>query len=123
MFARQGGYHGEDFKAERGVTQGDIPSPTIFNIIVECVVRAWPWEIRDGNHADIDRGSVETEVTPGFHADDGVIASTYPVCIQIGLDYLVELFERTGLISNTSNTKGADMHTKPSEGSYLQSSL
>jgi hypothetical protein len=105
VVARQGVYHGEAFKAEQGVTQGDIPSPTIFNIIVDCVVRAWSWEMSDGNHAAIDGGSVETEVTAGCYADDGVIASTYPVRMQIGLDSLVELFERTGLLSNTSKTK------------------
>jgi hypothetical protein len=54
MVARQGGYHGEAFKAEQGVAQGDIPSPTIFNIIVDCVVRAWSWEISNRNHAAID---------------------------------------------------------------------
>jgi hypothetical protein len=35
---RQGGYHSKVFKAERGFTQGDIPSPTIFNIVVDCVI-------------------------------------------------------------------------------------
>jgi hypothetical protein len=35
VVVRQGGYHGEDLKAEQGVTQGDIPSPTMFNIIVD----------------------------------------------------------------------------------------
>ena len=41
VVARQSGYHGEPFKATRGVTQGDIVSPTLFNIIVDAVVRYW----------------------------------------------------------------------------------
>ena len=38
MVARHGRYHGEAFKATRGVTQGDIVSPTILNVVVDAVV-------------------------------------------------------------------------------------
>ena len=37
MVARAGGYYGEDFKGERGVTQGELMSPTIFNVVVDAV--------------------------------------------------------------------------------------
>ena len=41
MVARAGGYHGMAFQGERGVTQGDPLSPTIFNVVVDAVVRHW----------------------------------------------------------------------------------
>ena len=41
MVARAGGYYGEAFKGARGVTQGDPLSPTIFNVVVDAVVRHW----------------------------------------------------------------------------------
>ena len=41
MAARAGGYYGAAFKGERGVTQGDLLSPTIFNVVVDAVVRLW----------------------------------------------------------------------------------
>ena len=41
MVARAGGYYGTGFKGERGVTQGDPLSPTIFNVVVDAVVRHW----------------------------------------------------------------------------------
>ena len=41
MVARAGGYYGTEFKGERGVTQGDPLSPTIFNVVVDAVVRHW----------------------------------------------------------------------------------
>ena len=41
MAARAGGYYGKAFKGARGVTQGDLLSPTIFNVVVDAVVRHW----------------------------------------------------------------------------------
>ena len=41
MVVRAGGYYGADFKGERGVTQGNLLSPTIFNVVVDTVV--WHW--------------------------------------------------------------------------------
>ena len=41
MAARSGGYYGTAFKGEQGVTQGDLLSPTIFNVVVDAVVRHW----------------------------------------------------------------------------------
>jgi hypothetical protein len=34
----QGVYHSGPFQVERGVTQGDMPSPTIFNIAMDAIV-------------------------------------------------------------------------------------
>ena len=41
MVARAGGYYRTGFKGGRGVTQGDPLSPTIFNVVVDAVVRHW----------------------------------------------------------------------------------
>ena len=41
MVARAGGYYGEAFKGARDVKQGDPLSPTIFNVVVDAVVRHW----------------------------------------------------------------------------------
>ena len=41
LAARANRYYGTAFKGERGVTQGDPLSPTIFNVVVDAVVRHW----------------------------------------------------------------------------------
>ena len=41
MVARAGGYYGKGVKGRRGVTQGDPLPPTIFNVVVDLVVRHW----------------------------------------------------------------------------------
>ena len=38
MVVRAGGYYVEPFREERGVTQGNPLSPTIFNMVVDAVV-------------------------------------------------------------------------------------
>ena len=40
MFTKAGKLFGRTFSIERGVTQEDPVSPTIFNIMVDAVVRA-----------------------------------------------------------------------------------
>ena len=41
MVARTGGYYGEAFQDFQEVTQGVPLSPTIFNVVVDAVVRHW----------------------------------------------------------------------------------
>ena len=41
MVARAGGYYGNASKGERGMTQGDLLSTTIFNVVVDALVRHW----------------------------------------------------------------------------------
>ena len=55
---------GESFKIERGVTQGDIISPSIFNIVIDVIIRAIKKDI----------GSEDTLSI--FYEDDGLITGT-----------------------------------------------
>ena len=41
MVARAGSYYGTPFKVQEGVTQRDPLSPTIFNMVVDAVIRQW----------------------------------------------------------------------------------
>ena len=41
MMLRAGGYYDAPFHGERGLTQGYPLSPTIFNVVVDVVVRHW----------------------------------------------------------------------------------
>ena len=41
MIAIAGGYYRSSFQGFRGVMQGDPLSPTIFNMVVDAVVRHW----------------------------------------------------------------------------------
>ena len=39
FFLRQEGFYSDQIEIERGCTQGDVDSPTIFNILIDAVLR------------------------------------------------------------------------------------
>ena len=78
MAARSGGYYGAAFNGERGVTQGDPLSPTIFNVVVDAVVRHW----LEGLQAEKDEKDAEGgegHFSAVFYVDDGMVGATDPI--------------------------------------------
>ena len=47
MVARAGGYYTEPFCGDIGVNQGDPLSPTIFNVVVDLVLRHWGYLVAE----------------------------------------------------------------------------
>ena len=98
--------------ATRGVTQGDIISPVLFNIAVDAVIRKWERMMAQyGDFAPI------ADCT--FYADDGRIGSLDPTWVQRSLNTFVDLFKRLGLHMNAAKTKS--MVTKGFVGTIKQS--
>jgi exonuclease III len=106
IVAKQSGYHGEPFRSERGTTQGDIVSPTIFNVVVDAVVRAW--------YHKLDSEGLTNTVKAIFYADDGYIYSTNADALQQATDWIVDLFECMGLKANPEKTKAMICAPRPS---------
>jgi hypothetical protein len=81
VVARQGGYHSSAFSAGRGVTQGDIPSPTIFNVVCDAMIRAWKVGVIDGHITYSDGGgAIHEEIAAMLYVDDDLLASNQPDC-------------------------------------------
>jgi hypothetical protein len=117
VVARQGGCHSSAFPAGRGVTQGDIPSPTIFNIACDAIIRAWKVGVTYGHITSSDGGgAIQEEIAAMLYADDVLLTSNQPDILQGGTDYLVDLFERVGLNTNTSKTKSMTCEPRPEHG-------
>jgi hypothetical protein len=83
-------------RTERGVKQGDIPSPTFFNLVVDLVIRA-------EEAARLREGGMDVKVA--FYADDGRIGGEDPVAVQESLHRFVDLFARMGLQMNAAKTE------------------
>ena len=95
MIPRQAGYYGKAFKARRGVRQGDIVSPLIFNIMVDAVVRNW-------RHVQQPHAIDDLAL---FYADDGMISGTDPDTVQASLDLMTRDFRSIGLKMNAVKTE------------------
>ena len=72
-------------RVERGVTQGDVDSPIIFNLIIDVVLRRMKGDIDFGN------------LTMSFYADDGLVENSDPRKLQRDMDEMVGLFAKFGL--------------------------
>jgi hypothetical protein len=105
LVPKQSGFFGEPFAAERGVTQGDVISPTIFNIIVDAVLRMWYAKM----NPVINGEAVVPEISAIFYADDGKIAGEDHARVQEGLTRITDLFARMGLNMSQAKTKSVIM--------------
>ena len=96
MVARAGGYYGTSFRRERGVTQGDPLSLTIFNVVMNVVVRHWVHGVVEEAEARGERGREGRNQATMLYADDGIVASSDPAWLQGAFNALVGLFDRVG---------------------------
>ena len=63
-------------------------------------------DLDDGNQWE-EEGHQQLTVKAGFfYADDGLVASTDPVWLQLAFDFLTGLFDRVGLRTNVCKTVG-----------------
>ena len=95
------GCFGLPFKAGRGVTQDSLVSPTIFNLMVDAIIREWERLLIIRR---ISLGKIRTPIA-AFYVDDGLIASCSPKTPQTAVDLLTGLFDRVGLQTNTTKTE------------------
>ena len=96
---KQRGMFGKVFKGKKGVTQGDIVSPTIFNIMVDEVVRVVQADI-----ADQEAGQ-SNQTTGIFYADDGYVAGTDGTRVQQVMQLYTQQFKLLGLHMSYAKTK------------------
>ena len=110
MVARADGYYGEAFKGARGVTQGEPLSPTIFNVVVDVVVRYWIDGIVDEAEEKGETGREGRHQSAVFYANDGMVVLSDPAWIQGDFSAPVAIFDRVGLRTNVKKTVSMACH-------------
>ena len=98
------------FKGERGVTQGDPLSPTIFNVVVDAVVRHWVNGLVDKVEAKGEMGREGRHQSEVFYANDGMVVSSDPAWLQGTFNALVAIFDRVGLLTNVGKAVSMVCH-------------
>ena len=73
MVAQAWGYYGKSFRWERGVMQGDPLSPTIFNVVVDAVVRHWVHGVVEEAEARQETGQEGRHQAVLFYVDNGMV--------------------------------------------------
>ena len=104
MVAQEGGYYRAPFYGERGVTQGYPLSYTIFNVVADAVV--WVWlNIFALEEAGLEcLGIAIQRMESFFYANEGLMSSTQPECLQGEFDVLTWLLDQMGLQTNVKKT-------------------
>jgi hypothetical protein len=115
MVTKQSGFFGNPFRATRGVRQGDIMSPIIFNIICDAVIREWEAQLNQDNQS--------VQIRTQFYADDGLLSGEDPLETQRALDIFTNIFAQVGLKMNAVKTKvlsmtGCKAYTSISKEAY-----
>ena len=101
LVPKKGGRYGNHIYTSRGVRQGDIISPTLFNIIVDAILR-YERSVINRDRQGLGQNQF-TNVR--FYADDGAIAGTDAAAVQHSLDSVIEGFARMGIKVNRRKTK------------------
>ena len=103
MVTKQAGFFGKPFRASRGVHQGDITSPFIFNIVCDAVIREWESQMNHGTAQE------RKETRAQFYADDGLLSGENPQEVQRAIDIFTNVFAPMGLKMNATKTKARTM--------------
>ena len=109
------GYFGTPFNRYRGVNQGDPLFPTIFDVVVDAVLRHWVTVVALMEDS-VDPGTADTEdfgwdvqhITAYFYADNGILNLTQVARLQHAFTTLAELSIRVGLCKNITKTVRMD---------------
>ena len=86
------------------MTQGNPLSPTIFNVVVDAVVRHWLTIAVKEAEKRGERGREVRHQVALFYADDGMLALSDPQWLQWAFMQLVGIFDKVGLKKNCNKT-------------------
>ena len=120
MVVRSGEYYGTAFKGEHGVTQGDPLYPTIFNVVLDAVVRHWATGVIADAEEQGKMGKEGRHQSALFYADNGMVASSDPRWLQGDFNTMVGLFDRVGLQKNVGKTVGMVCHPSQAAGNLYE---
>ena len=92
------------------MTQGDPLSPTIFNVVVDAVVRHWVNGVMGEAEARGETGGEGRHQAALFYDDDNMVVLSDPAWLQGAFTAMVGLFDMVGLQTNVGKTVSMVCH-------------
>ena len=96
------------FNSYCGVTQGDPSPPTIFNVVVDAVIRHCVKAVAMTEARSEGLGETIQELVDFFYADDGIVVSPRLEILQMAFNVLTDLFCWVSLHTNVRKTVSMD---------------
>ena len=104
MVARAGRYFVIPFKGYHSITQGKPLFPTIFNVVVDAVIRYWLAVVEPTKDGTEVLGLYIQDLAVNFYGNDVLVTLTHTERIQSAFDVLTGLFDQVSLWENTWKT-------------------
>ena len=101
MVDRSGGYFRRPFKGYRGMTQGEPLPPTIFNVVMDYVIRHWVTVVIPTEAGTGGLGLMIIDLAEYLYDNNGLVAPNQLERPQRAFVVLTSLFDRVGLRTNT----------------------
>jgi hypothetical protein len=106
MVCGASGNYGISFLAGCGITQGSQLSTRTINILVDAIARKCFWALQGAEGYNDDKvGNLMATFFTIFYINGAYLASRDADFLQRPLNLLIDLYERVGLKTNTSNTQ------------------
>ena len=110
MATRQNSFHGPAFPTTRCKTQGGLVSLTLFNVVVNNVIRIWlDMTVEDQRVAHDKMGETIGRCLAVFYAENGMVVSHESEWLQNEMNVLVGIFRSYGLETNVAKSCRNDM--------------
>ena len=113
MVPKQNCFHVPALPATRGTMQGKLVSPTLFNVVVDNVIKTWlDMTVEDQRVAQDGLGETVRRCLGILYADYGMVVSRDSDWLQHTLNVLLGFFRRYGLASNIAKSCTMNYQTR-----------
>ena len=121
---RQNDFHGLDFTATGGTTQGGLVSPTLFNVVEDNVIRSWMAMMVEYQRVYHDGlGDTVRRCLGVFYAENCMVGSRNSDWLQHVMNVLARIFRRYGVAASVAKSRTMTCQTGALQAGMLEEAM